>query len=92
MLRTRGVLAIIGIGVLTVGSVLYSRDRDAAALALFAVGFGIAALWAGLGMLAAQNGVENFPPETYLSAGASALALTLYFAIRSHRLAFDRRR
>lgn len=91
MLQTRGVLAILGVVALTVGTVLHHRGREPPGLALFAVGFGIAGLWAGLGMVQAQEGVENFPPETYLSAGASALALTLYFAIRSHRMTFDRR-
>lgn len=90
MATTREVLAVMGIIVLTIGTILHYRDQRSAGMALFAAGFGVATLWATLGMLQAQQGAAGLEPETYLSGAASGVAVTLYFAIRSHRLAFGR--
>ncbi len=90
MATTREVLAVMGIVVLTLGTLLHSRGNQSAGYALFAAGFGVGTFWATLGMLQAQQGMADLTPETYLSGAASGVAVTLYFAIRSHRLAFGR--
>lgn len=88
MATTREVLAVMGIVVLTIGTVVHHRGNQSGGYALFAAGFALATLWATLGMLQAQQGMADLTPETYLSGAASGVAVTLYFAIRSHRIAF----
>ena len=86
---TRVALAVMGVSVLTVGVVL-RRGSEAAGFGLFAVGFLLSGGWAGIGMVRAQQGLSDVPPETYLSAGATAVAMALYFGIQSHRTMFGR--
>lgn len=90
-LTTRLVFAVMGIIVLTVGVALHSRGNEAAGFGLFATGFLLSAGWAGIGMVRSQQGASTVPADTYLSAGVTALAMAMYFGLRSHRTMFGDR-
>jgi hypothetical protein len=89
-LDTRAVLAIIGVFVLSVGILLHATGRESAGLGFFAVGFGTSAGWAFIGMELSQRGEATAPAETYLATGMAALALALYFGLRTHESLYDR--
>jgi len=90
-LDTRAVLAILGVFVLSFGVLLHATGRETAGLGFFAVGFGTSAGWAFIGMELSQQGRAAAPAETYLATGMAALALALYFGLRTHESLYDRR-
>lgn len=84
-LTTRGVLALMI--VLTMVAALLAARRGSEGLAtwLMTAGFGLATIWAGLGVLwTYEYGAEGImSPEMYLSLVMMGLALTIYFGIRA---------
>jgi hypothetical protein len=87
---TRTVFAVMGVIILSVGVFFHHRGNEAAGFGLFAVGFLLSAGWAGIGMVQAQQGLSDVPPDTYLSVSVTAGAMAFYFGVRSHRTMFGR--
>lgn len=85
MVTTRGVLALLVIGLMIAALVAGRRGEETVATWLMAAGFAVASAWAGLGVvLTRQQGAEGvLSPQIYLSLLAMAVAFTVYFGLRA---------
>lgn len=85
MLTTRGVLALLVIGLMIAALVAGRRGEDALATWLMAAGFAVASAWAGMGVvLTRRQGAEGvLSAQIYLSLLAMAVAFTVYFGLRA---------
>jgi len=85
MVTTRGVLAIMVIGLMLAALAAGRRGEDAVATWLMAAGFAVASAWAGLGaVLTQQQGPEGvLSPRIYLSLLMMGVAFSVYFGLRA---------
>jgi peptidoglycan/LPS O-acetylase OafA/YrhL len=85
MVTTRGVLALLVIGLMVAALVAGRREEEAIATWLMAAGFAVASAWAGLGVVfTRQRGAEGLlGPQIYLSLLAMAVAFAVYFGLRA---------
>lgn len=85
MVTTRGVLALLVIGLMIAALVAGRRGEETVATWLMTAGFAVASAWAGLGVVfTRQEGAEGvLGPQIYLSLLAMGVAFTVYFGLRA---------
>lgn len=80
---TRGVLAIIALGLLVGGVVATWRGREQVGIWSIAVAFVFASLWAILGFIWSQNNPSAVPPDQYIALSSMAVVATIYYGFKA---------